>query len=364
MSGNGWNCTLNTLSCVRNDVLASDKAYPPITLTVNVGNNAPTSVTNVVTVSGGGDQNPKNNSFHDVTTINPSPDLTIALSHSPDPFTVAKSGTYTITVTNVGNAPTSGTVTVNDSLPSGMSVTTFDDPGWSCFGGTPFSCSRSDTLGIGSSYPPIVLNLNVSGGGSAVTNTVSVTGGGEFDTANDTASDRATILPVAMTPDSSTNMTITAGNTASFSFGVNLSSGQAVGTITFVASGLPPHSKATFSPASLTQTGEMQMSVSTSGNGFTAALLPHNIGSLPLYSFAFLLLLKLRSLVIARRRRSLFLTGLSIAALGSALLLTGCNALSGGPPVTPSGTFTITVTATSSNSAVAPVNTNVTLTVQ
>jgi hypothetical protein len=50
--------------------------------------------------------------------------------------------------------------------------------------------------------------------------------------------------------------------------------------------------------------------------------------------------------------------------LGSALLLTGCNALSGGPPVTPSGTFTITVTATSSNSAVAPVNTNVTLTVQ
>lgn len=68
---NGWFCSIvsQTLTCTRNDVLAANSSYPPITLTVNVANPAPVTVTNTATVSGGGDGNITNNSASDVTNI-------------------------------------------------------------------------------------------------------------------------------------------------------------------------------------------------------------------------------------------------------------------------------------------------------
>ena len=55
MQGAGWTCTGPT--CVRSDALAAGASYPAITLTVNVANRAPASVTNTATVSGGGSAN-------------------------------------------------------------------------------------------------------------------------------------------------------------------------------------------------------------------------------------------------------------------------------------------------------------------
>ena len=69
MAGTGWTCTLGTLSCTRSDVLAAAASYPAITLTVNVSAGAPASVTNIVTVSGGGEGNTGNNQASDPTTI-------------------------------------------------------------------------------------------------------------------------------------------------------------------------------------------------------------------------------------------------------------------------------------------------------
>src|SRR5690606_33770529 len=55
IGGTGWQCTLATVSCTRKDVLASGASYPPITLTVDVDDNAATSLTNTVSAQGGGD---------------------------------------------------------------------------------------------------------------------------------------------------------------------------------------------------------------------------------------------------------------------------------------------------------------------
>ncbi len=49
MTGALWNCSGNT--CTRNDALASNSSYPPITVTVNVASNAAASLTNQVSVS-------------------------------------------------------------------------------------------------------------------------------------------------------------------------------------------------------------------------------------------------------------------------------------------------------------------------
>jgi uncharacterized repeat protein (TIGR01451 family) len=54
MTGSGWNCPRPAGSCNRSDVLAAGTSYAPITLSVNVASNAPATVTNSVSVSGGG----------------------------------------------------------------------------------------------------------------------------------------------------------------------------------------------------------------------------------------------------------------------------------------------------------------------
>ncbi len=151
VSGAGWSfCTFSssTVTCSRSDVLTPGSNYPALTLSVNVAGNAPASVTNTATVSGGGDITPGNNTATDPTTINPAPDLTINKSHSPDPFIVGQTGTYTLTVNNIGNAATSGAVNVNDFLPGGLTATAITGTGWSC-SAPPTSfvgCTRSDAL--------------------------------------------------------------------------------------------------------------------------------------------------------------------------------------------------------------------------
>ncbi len=69
---NGWTCAINaqTLTCSRSDVLAPATSYPAISLTVEVANPAPLTVTNTATVSGGGEQTTSNNSASDMTSIN------------------------------------------------------------------------------------------------------------------------------------------------------------------------------------------------------------------------------------------------------------------------------------------------------
>ncbi|WP_412027145.1 beta strand repeat-containing protein [Deinococcus yunweiensis] len=125
------------------------------------------------------------------------PDLTISKTHTGT-WTQGDTGrTYTLTVNNVGSTVTSGTVTVTDTLPAGLSATAISGTGWSCVLGT-LTCTRSDALAIGGSYPVITVTVNVSGTAPAsVTNTAAVSGGGEVTTTNNTASDPTTINPLA-----------------------------------------------------------------------------------------------------------------------------------------------------------------------
>src|SRR5438552_374063 len=81
--------------------------------------------------------------------------------------------------------------------------------GWSCMLAT-LTCSRSDVLVSSASYPAIILAVNVAGNAtSPVTNTAAVSGGGETNTSNDSASDVTTITQA---PD----LTITKSHTGNF----------------------------------------------------------------------------------------------------------------------------------------------------
>jgi len=119
------------------------------------------------------------------------PSLSIAVQHSPG-FTRGATGvTYTITVRNsVGF--TNGTVTVDDTLPDGLTATAISGSGWGCTLSS-LRCTRTSTLLGGLSYPPIIITVNVNSNAAAtLTNSVVVSGGGS---ANATASDSVSTNP-------------------------------------------------------------------------------------------------------------------------------------------------------------------------
>src|SRR5207253_3437653 len=62
--------------------------------------------------------------------VDKAPDLSITSSHTP--LTEGQPATYTIDVTNVGQAPTSGPITVTDTLPTGVTYTGASGTGWTC----------------------------------------------------------------------------------------------------------------------------------------------------------------------------------------------------------------------------------------
>jgi hypothetical protein len=126
-------------------------------------------------------------------SISPS-DLTIVKSHAGN-FRLGDIGdTFAITVSNVGLGSTFGTVTVVDTIPAGLTATGMAGTGWTCNVGTT-SCSRSDALAPAASYPPITLTVNVAANAPPILiNTATVSGGGEVNLNNDTATDTVYIV--------------------------------------------------------------------------------------------------------------------------------------------------------------------------
>lgn len=122
--------------------------------------------------------------------------VSIAASHAGS-FTQGQAGAqYSIAVTNQGPGKTAGTLTVKDTLPPALVPVSIAGSGWTC-NLTTVSCSRSDALEAGSSYPPVLVSVNVARdaptGANAVTNVASVLG---KSIQTQTADDPTTINPL------------------------------------------------------------------------------------------------------------------------------------------------------------------------
>jgi uncharacterized repeat protein (TIGR01451 family) len=126
------------------------------------------------------------------TTTVQCPVLTIRKTHTGN-FTQGQPGVaYTVTVGNSPIVPTSGAVSVTETLPAGLTLVSMAGTGWTCPGGGTV-CMRSDPLGGGAFYPAITVTVNVNANApSLVTNQVMVSGGGS---ASAGASDPTSVSP-------------------------------------------------------------------------------------------------------------------------------------------------------------------------
>ena len=105
------------------------------------------------------------------------PSLNVAISHRGE-FEQGQSGvTYDLAVSNAeGAAPSIGTTSVSENVPAGLTLSSMAGTGWMCGNRT---CSRSDQLAAGASFPPITATFDVAWNAPAtITNKAGVSGGG------------------------------------------------------------------------------------------------------------------------------------------------------------------------------------------
>jgi uncharacterized repeat protein (TIGR01451 family) len=95
-------------------------------------------------------------------TVATEPGLTVTSSHI-DPFFVGQSNaSYALTVTNTGGQPTSSAVTLTDTLPSALTLSSIWGPGWNCSGA---NCTNGSPVAAGASFPPVFVAVVPPRGG-------------------------------------------------------------------------------------------------------------------------------------------------------------------------------------------------------
>jgi hypothetical protein len=158
MSGTGWTCPSNGNTCTRSDSLSPGSTYP-ITVTVNVASNAPSQVTNQVSVTGGGSANANANN---VTTINPA---TLAITTTSLP-SANEGAFYSLALSATGGTPPYSNWTVSSgSLPPPLTLNSASG----VISGIPpsvvgspfnFSVTVQDSAGVTSAAVPLQLVVN------------------------------------------------------------------------------------------------------------------------------------------------------------------------------------------------------------
>ncbi len=103
--------------------------------------------------------------------------LSVTSTHSGYLAPGQTAATFAVVVSNAAGAgPTTGTVRVKELVSSGLTLVSMAGAGWSCSSDT---CTRTDALPGGSSYPALTVTANVAADApSQVENEVAVSGGG------------------------------------------------------------------------------------------------------------------------------------------------------------------------------------------
>jgi len=177
------------------------------------------------------------------------PDISLIstqMTHSPTTFTRGQSASFTITATNLGPGPTGiPTLTITDTLPTGLTYTGFSGTGWSCMAsGQTVTCTNPNPI-LATLSSAVTINVSVgTTTADTISNLASSNGTGGDDpgtTANDTTSSgtitvAGTILTINKTHTDpftqgqvGATYTITVKNTGAS--GGNSGPGVTVGTI-------------------------------------------------------------------------------------------------------------------------------------
>ncbi|MEO7731655.1 MAG: hypothetical protein ABIY55_11825, partial [Kofleriaceae bacterium] len=241
-AGTGWtvNETFGVVTAVHAGAIAAGDSAT-VSLALLVGPLAAPSIGNLAFGSTVGDASAGNDSSSTSTPVNGAPDLRLAKSHAGN-FTEGQVGQYALTVFNDGSLPTSGTITVRDTLPAGLSFVTGAGTGWTIVeaGGVVTATSAGPIAAAASAL--FTMDVLVSAAAvPGVTNTAVASTPGDVGPGNDRALDPTTVDAAAAAPD----LALAKSHVGAFTVGsmgryalvvTNAGSAPTTGTITVVDS--------------------------------------------------------------------------------------------------------------------------------
>lgn len=179
---------------------ASGTATYTVTGTVSPASGTIANTVTVAPPSWLPDATPANNSATDTDTIVPAADLSITKAAS-GAFAVGNNATYTLTARNNGPQSATGTITVSDTLPAGLSYVSATGTGWTCSNaGAVVTCTRAGPVTSGTILPAITLTVTVTAAAAPnVSNTATVSNP-TFDPtpANNTSTATTPVLYVSL----------------------------------------------------------------------------------------------------------------------------------------------------------------------
>ena len=246
--GAGWTCTVGAVNgsqvtCNSSTPILPGATSSTIVFPVNVANTVANCVAppttpptlcavNPATVSGGGE--PAAVTGNNTTTLT-TPVLAFDLTVTKVKTTLANfvlgvnTDTYTLTVNNVGGVATTGTYTVTDTLPTGLTLNAAPTvgAGWTCTANTPLAgdniagggrvvCTSATVINPAASSTTIVFPVQVAAAAApSVTNTASVSNPNESP--NLVANNASSVTSLVNAP----NLVVTKSHNGNFTVGTN-----------------------------------------------------------------------------------------------------------------------------------------------
>ncbi len=195
-----WSCSAigQDLTCTLTGALVADDTAT-VRVTVDVDPAHTGAVVNVAEVTSAvDDPNPDNNSDDDNSSVDVDADLAIDKSHL-GPAVAGQTLDYLLQVTDNGPSVSPGPVTVTDTVPGGMTITSVDGGGqWSCdHDDTTLTCTAT-SLAVGPADPIIVtVSIAEDAGPATLRNTAAVAGPADSDPSNDSADDDTSVVDSA-----------------------------------------------------------------------------------------------------------------------------------------------------------------------
>jgi uncharacterized repeat protein (TIGR01451 family) len=187
-TGGTVTCNLGTLASGANSVI-----------TIVITPTAAGTLNNSATVAAAEpDPNAANNTAAASTTVNPSADVSVAVSDAPDPVNAGANVTYTVTVSNAGPSPATAVMLTN-TLPANVTFVSSTPSAGTCNAPAAgsFTCNLG-TINSGASATVAVVVTTTGATAANITNSATVSAA-EFDpvAANNSASASTTVTPVA-----------------------------------------------------------------------------------------------------------------------------------------------------------------------
>lgn len=178
-TGTGWSCSASgqLVTCTYYSNLAAAATAPTLSLNVLVGSQTAASITNnasVDPVPGETVANQTNNATSLISPVGQSADLVITKTLVGN-LVAGQNATYQLQVVNNGPSNIPGTVTITDTLPSGLSFVSGTGAGFTCSAsGQTVTCTRPTGLTTGSTAIVPLTVAVASGATGSISNTASV----------------------------------------------------------------------------------------------------------------------------------------------------------------------------------------------